>query len=419
MSHEDQTGSVENQTTEQPQKEEVHLSPAVRKQAQDAINSGNQDKVDPAIKEKLLEEQAQKNHDPVPQPEPVEEPTMEEAHADLEAVEEAVSVVETPLHEAIFSDSFVVSEPRVKVQLIIPLISASTEDGDEDIWVEELEDGTPVSFKHTLANGSGKKGTLGIMYATVNNAIQVASELNSSNIKVANTDMTRQAMSEILASNLNERCEIIVPEELAESIVDRFEQTASFYPGVLASPLVEEDTVGIQIFTPIPLIATSDDKLVRYIELIEKYFGEFNTDIEIILLADPVETIFDDVQRENVRVAVEELGFAINTMDNLITAVEADTSFDLDEDLDDEEGYEGSWDEEDDDEDFDTDEDTGEESDDDEDVVEDEDEESEEESDSNDEFGFTLPQSMDRMSHLIRDENNLAGLGLIVLGKKL
>lgn len=392
------------------EKEVVNLTPSMEKQAQDMINSGHPENVDQSVRDALVEKQNERTH--TNQNVEAEQPAPEPIEEDIQVVTENADII-AGLQQSILSDNFVLTQPRLKVQLVIPLIPADDiDDIEPEEWKEQVGDDV-FNFKHTLLNGKSKSGEFGILYHTLNGIFEQVDEFNSTPIYVANTDITRHAMTEIIARELAERISVDVPDELSETIVEKFEQTAGFYPMATGVPLSTEDEVSVMAFVPVPIVAASTGKLGKYLEYIEKAFGDYNADIEIILLADPIESIFNDVQRDNVRVAVEELGFEINTMEDVINAVEEseEVSFEI---QDEEWSDEGELDDEDDNEDDDVD---G--TDEDEDEVEDEDDDSDESDSDESAFGFTLPSNMFQMSQLIRDDNSLTSLGLLVLGKKL
>lgn len=345
----EQTASAEAASADQHP-----LSDTNKQQVAAAATNGQS--ISSETKEQVLAEQAAAMHDPVPEPEiePAGEVTVEDAEeVEVEDLAEDGPFLATP--HALLADSFDLITPRLKLNIIIPLVDGLLEDDKE--YVVADEDSGEITMFNTLATPKPEK-PLGVAYDALSGLLESLTNFNSQEFYVVADQLHLESALNLIASNLPEQFDLNLPLE-----VEQIAEATGVAPILTGSPTLDGDGVVFNFVIPYPVLInrSAEAGLLKVIKLISAIVNKtakdgsdlYDVDADLMFAVNPadfayqpnlaglvtalvennfVQTTFTELHEE-LTAFIEDEALVEDIMDGDLD----DYDIDEDDDLDDEE----------------------------------------------------------------------------------
>jgi hypothetical protein len=345
MSEENQNQNTGPGTGNEPvqQEQKPHpLSDANKKQVATAVQDGTA--VTEETRKQILEEQAAAMHDPQPEPEPEIEPAGEVSVEDGEEIETDDVTVEAPFEatpHALLSDAFDLVQPRLRLNVIIPLVGGLAED-KEDYYVD-LESGERVNLYNTLAAPKPGKA-VGVAYDALASVLESLTQFNSHEFFIVADDLHKESALNLISTSLPDQMNLDLPIDMEEIV-----NITGVSPILTGSPTVDGEDVVFNLVIPFPLLVdrNADEGLRKVIGLIDKIVNRkandeavYDVDADLMFVVNPADFAYQTNLAGLVTALVED-GFVQTNFSELhgeLEAVHAQGALEefLDEHLDEE-----------------------------------------------------------------------------------
>lgn len=406
MSEQDQTtqNTVEQSTDNQPQKEN-DVTSQVERDRQRAVAQGAT--LTPDAREAAIEEQAKRSNTNQPEPEP--ELVNVEATTEIELVSPEPAPAFSAHPTAMLADVIEIMRPNMKLHIMIPLIARE----EAEDYTLEGEDGEDYNLRNPLAAPKDDKPE-GILYSQLTTILEAAAEFNNADFFALAESLQQLVMLEVIAQRFQEGVASDFPISM-----DVIAETTGYFPLHLTSVSRDTESVVTSIVVPMPILVNAPSKMAsnvpKLVRMIQRRVEEFNVDVEISFLANPVDFLTNPGLVETVNTLTAD-GYVLTNLGDLEDYCEMSDAEgeDFGDDVFDEDEFNEDSDDDYEDEDgLDEDEDADE--------VEDEDEgEDEDEVETSDlvEIGFTLPYDFSQIEHLL-EANGILHSSLLLVSKPI